>query len=79
MHLPHADSETKRHLSLLFASVEGASAIAVLMPLIREVALHIAGRGACPRQLRNLPQFMLPITVERARYRAAKARGEIKD
>lgn len=75
----HADRETKRQADVLFTSLEGASALVVLLPLIRELAQHIAGRAPCPHELRELPKLMLAIAVERARYRAAKARGDIRD
>lgn len=62
----------------LLASAEGIGAFFVLLPLLRELAMHIAGRGPVPRLLRELPELQMPIAVERARYRAMAARGEVK-
>lgn len=62
----------------LLASIEGAGAFYVLLPLIRGLAMHIAGVAPCPPPLRDLPELSAPISVERARYRAARARGDVK-
>ncbi len=70
----------------LFTSVEGAAALVVLMPVIREVAQYIAGRAPCPFVVedarlifRDVPQIKLSLSIERAHYRWMKKEGLIRD
>jgi len=63
----------------LLASREGASALHVLLPILRELAMHIAGRGPCPVALRDVDELRTPIAIERAQYRWAKGQGLIND
>lgn len=63
----------------LFASIEGAAALTILLPIIRELAMHIAERGPCPTALRDVPELKLPIAIERANYRYMRKQGLIRD
>ena len=56
----------------LVASFEGLSAFRILLPLIRALALHIAGRGPLPQELAAVPDLSSDAALERARYRALK-------
>lgn len=54
---------------LLLASVEGLAAFRIVLPLIRALAVFIAGRGQPPRVEETLPDLTADAALERARYR----------
>lgn len=56
---------------LLLNSLEGVAAFRVLLPLIRALAMFIAGRGPKP-QLPEVPSIDSDVTLERARFRILK-------
>jgi hypothetical protein len=64
-------------LAALLISREGEGAVNALLPLIRELAMHIAGVAPCPMILRDAPELQNRIAVERASYRYAKSKGLI--
>lgn len=59
-----ADSE-----HLLLASAEGFAAFQLVLPLIRALALYIAGRGQAPKLTETLPDLTADAALERAQYR----------
>lgn len=56
---------------LLLGSLEGLAAFRLLLPLIRALALYIAGRDRFPQALEAVPELKSDVALERARYRAA--------
>lgn len=60
-------------VAMLLRSIEGDSALSVLLPLWRELAMHIAGRGQMPEILKPVPGIGSTVALERARYRAEKS------
>lgn len=54
---------------MLLTSFEGAAAFRIVLPLIREIALYIAGRGQPPKVAESLPDLTADAALERARYR----------
>ena len=65
--------KAKRRLAddeqLLLASVEGWAAFQLLLPLIREAAIYIAGHGAVPPKLAEIPALKSELAWQRLMYR----------
>lgn len=59
----------------LLASPEGLSAFRVMLPLIRKLAMAIAGIAPMPPEMDQLPDTKADVALERARFRALKARS----
>ncbi len=53
----------------LLTSLEGAAAFSLLLPLLRELAMHIAGVAPCPPIIEQLPDLKADVALERARFR----------
>ena len=56
----------------LLASIEGNSAFLLLLPILRSLALHIAGRGEFPKELAEIQDINSNVALEKARYRALR-------
>lgn len=67
--------ELAEEIAALIISREGNGAINALLPLIREVAMHIAGVAPCPAVLKEIPELESRIAIERANYRYVKSKG----
>lgn len=61
---------------LLLTSFEGLAAFRIVLPLIRALALFIAGRGQQPKLPESLPDFTADAALERARYRREYGHGQ---
>lgn len=55
--------------SALLSSLEGLAAFRIVLPLIRALALFIAGRAPAPKVHEALPDLTADAALERARYR----------
>jgi hypothetical protein len=73
------DKQFNESEKALFSSAEGVAALTILLPLIRELAMHIAERAPCPTLLREIPSLKFPIAIERAHYRYLRQQGVIRD
>jgi hypothetical protein len=60
----------------LVSSLEGLAAFRLLLPLLRALALHIAGRGKFPEDLATIPDLKSDVALERARYRALRGQDK---
>ena len=54
----------------LLLSPEGMAAFQILLPLLRGLAMAIAGRGQRPPELECVPDIDADVRLERARLRA---------
>lgn len=61
---------------LLLASAEGWMAFQLLLPLIREAAIYIAGHGACPPRLAEIPALKSELAWQRLMYRRLASRDK---
>jgi len=54
----------------LLLSPEGMAAFQILLPLLRRLAMAIAGRGQRPPELECVPDIDADVRLERAKLRA---------
>lgn len=62
----------------LLSSLEGVAAFRIVLPLIRALAMFIAGRGRPPALQESLPDLTVDAALERARYRQLAAIKDVK-
>jgi hypothetical protein len=60
----------------LLTSIEGVAAFRLLLPVVRDLALYIAGHGGPPPILKSLPNVRSEVALERRRYRELEGRRQ---